>query len=309
MNRVDGDQIIEIGSSKIQHGNSSDRIYLMEASDDDMPQLLDKLHQLAGELGYGKIFAKVEARWRKPSIEAGFKVEAEVPGFFRGRVDGLFLGKYLDPEREKARDDREIKEILALCRKESEKGVDGHGRPPKRATGSVNPGRFGQEPYELRLCGTGDCREMATLFKRVFPSYPFPVHDPDFLRRSMEEEVCYAGVWSRDGLAALASAEYSTRESHAEMTDFATSPEHRGRRLAPGLLNLLESAMEERGVKTAYTIARAISPGINLTFARAGYRYAGTLINNTQICGRIESMNIWYRPVTARQHPILRRSE
>ena len=49
------------------------------------------------------------------------------------------------------------------------------------------------------------------------------------------------------------------------------------------------------GYLTGYTIARALSPGMNITFARAGYRFGGLLWNNTQICGRLEPMNIWYK--------------
>ena len=37
------------------------------------------------------------------------------------------------------------------------------------------------------------------------------------------------------------------------------------------------------------------APGMNITFAKHGYHYAGTLNNNTNICGRIESMNVWYK--------------
>lgn len=48
-------------------------------------------------------------------------------------------------------------------------------------------------------------------------------------------------------------------------------------------------------MKTAFTIARALSYPINATFARAGYAWAGTLVNNTNICGGFESMNVWYR--------------
>ena len=47
--------------------------------------------------------------------------------------------------------------------------------------------------------------------------------------------------------------------------------------------------------QTWYTIARALSAGMNITFAKAGYRYAGTLVNNTDISGTIESMNVWWR--------------
>jgi len=50
-------------------------------------------------------------------------------------------------------------------------------------------------------------------------------------------------------------------------------------------------------MQRAYTIARALSAGMNVTFARAGYDYGGTLTNNTNICGQIESMNVWYKPL------------
>ncbi|MFW5803052.1 MAG: hypothetical protein ACOCWJ_03955 [Verrucomicrobiota bacterium] len=53
--------------------------------------------------------------------------------------------------------------------------------------------------------------------------------------------------------------------------------------------------MTQRGLRTAYTIARALSPGMNITVARCGYTFAGTLTNNTNISGQIESMNIWHK--------------
>jgi len=55
--------------------------------------------------------------------------------------------------------------------------------------------------------------------------------------------------------------------------------------------------MKARGIKTAYTIARAASPGMNITFGRAGYAFSGRLKNNTQIAGDLESMNVWHKPL------------
>ena len=57
----------------------------------------------------------------------------------------------------------------------------------------------------------------------------------------------------------------------------------------------MDHAARERGHRVAYTIARALSFGMNITFARRGYLFAGTLVNNTNISGRIESMNVWYK--------------
>ena len=53
--------------------------------------------------------------------------------------------------------------------------------------------------------------------------------------------------------------------------------------------------MIQQGLKTAYSIARSLSPAMNITFVKNGYKYGGTLGNNTNIAGRIESMNIWYK--------------
>jgi hypothetical protein len=36
---------------------------------------------------------------------------------------------------------------------------------------------------------------------------------------------------------------------------------------------------------------------MNLAFCRSRYRYGGTLANNTQIAGAIESMNVWFKPL------------
>lgn len=40
---------------------------------------------------------------------------------------------------------------------------------------------------------------------------------------------------------------------------------------------------------------RAAEMKTAFTIARAGYAWGGTLVNNTNICGGFESMNVWYR--------------
>jgi putative beta-lysine N-acetyltransferase len=82
---------------------------------------------------------------------------------------------------------------------------------------------------------------------------------------------------------------------NVEMTDFATLPEYEGNGLAIYLLHNMENEMRNRKIKTAYTISRAVSYGINIIFAKMGYEYCGTLIKNTNISGNFESMNVWYK--------------
>jgi hypothetical protein len=67
--------------------------------------------------------------------------------------------------------------------------------------------------------------------------------------------------------------------------------------LAGLLLRHMDRKMRDRGIKTAYTIARAASHGMNTVFRNKRYLYAGLLKNNTQISGQIESMTVWYKPL------------
>ncbi|MEJ2700770.1 MAG: putative beta-lysine N-acetyltransferase [Desulfuromonadales bacterium] len=151
--------------------------------------------------------------------------------------------------------------------------------------------------FSFRVPTPNDAEAMAELYRQVFATYPFPIHDPAYLRRTMAENVAYFGIWDGGRLVALSSAEMCTASRSAEMTDFATLPEYRGSGLASFLLQKMEEEMPERGVRTAYTIARAVSFGMNITFARQGYRFGGTLTNNTNISGDLESMNVWYKPL------------
>ena len=81
------------------------------------------------------------------------------------------------------------------------------------------------------------------------------------------------------------------------MTDFATLPSERGKGLAAILLNVLEEAAKNRGIKYLYTIARSRSMGMSKVFKNAGYELTGTLINSCTICGQFENMHIWCKPV------------
>jgi len=143
--------------------------------------------------------------------------------------------------------------------------------------------------------GLQDVPELVELYSHVFASYPFPIDDPAFLRRSMAEGTVFVGVRDETSrLIAAASAELSDKTLTCELTDFATLPESRGTGLASALLAGLETAVTAQGMRVAYTIARATSASMNSVFVRREYTYAGTLVNNTHISGRIESMNVWY---------------
>lgn len=279
------DVLATIGASQVQHGPLNDRIYLMKLAREDCPGMAPRLERLARRQGYGKIFAKVPHWAVEHFQDHGFSTEAVVPGLLRGREAVHFMARYLKLSRRIPRDRVRLGRILALAQ--------------ARAKAAGRPRRPLPRDCEIVPLGPAQAEEMAAIYARVFESYPFPVQNPEFLRRGMAEDVRFFGVRRRGELAALASAEIDREGANAEMTDFATLPEHRGQGLASALLEHMGRAVREEGVRTLYTIARAASPGMNAVFARAGYRLAGTLPNNTHIAGSIETMNVWSTPPTS----------
>ena len=274
------DTLEKIGNSQIQHGPDNNRIYLIKLDPADLPHIIDQLDALASEKGYTKIFAKVPGPCASEFVRNGYCREGMIPHFYNGETTATFLGKFIDPAREISPQRDEIENLIILAQSKNN-----------------SPSKPLPKGYSLRPAVEADAGELAEVYKQVFASYPFPIHDPDYLIETMRSHVCYF-VAEKDGkIAAASSGEMDKENRNAEMTDFATLPEHLGHGLAVHLLQFMEPEMKERGIATLYTIARAISPGMNITFAKCGYIFGGTLINNTQISGAIESMNLWYQSV------------
>ena len=275
------DHIDRLGSAVIQYGPANDRVYLMKLGGDDPARTARRLETLAREEGYSKIIAKVPGEAKEAFTAAAYRAEARVPRFYHGERDVHFMAKYLAEERRRPEAPEQLAEVLTAAR----------NRRPEDAPPSLD------DRYRWRIAEPGDAEAMAALYRRVFATYPFPIHDPAYLRRTMAENVVYFGIWQQKELMALASAEMDVAGCNVEMTDFATRPELRGGGFATFLLARMEEEMRRRRLATAYTIARAVSFGMNITFARRGYRYGGTLTNNTNISGSLESMNVWYKPL------------
>lgn len=291
--------------ASIQYGPNSSRVYLMSMKQAEPARLPAAMRQLAKAQGYGKLIAKVRLSDSEHFLNQGFAEEARLPGYYpaTGRrlavglaeavgltedegeekgEDALLLGAYLDIDRQTDLKATEHEKVLTLARNNLSK---------------TTPAPH----WQVIPLGEEYCEEMAHLYREVFPSYPFPIQQARYLRETMSDNVSYFGIKHQGRLIALASAEQDLDNMAVEMTDFATSPEFRGQQLAAALLNKMESCMEQLGFRQAFTIARAGSVGMNRTFAKHGYHYQGRLINNTQISGQIESMNIWCKPLGDRE--------
>ncbi|NCC87091.1 MAG: putative beta-lysine N-acetyltransferase [Clostridia bacterium] len=273
------DSICKIGNSIIHHGQNSNRIYLMSLDVNDLPCITRELDELAAQKGYTKIIAKIPLCHKNIFETNGYKVEAVIPKFYKGESDGCFLCKYFDEARNIDTNLEEQNKIISIAK---QKGTQTYIKQENKG-------------FICRCATQKDASNMVEVYRNVFKTYPFPIHDEEYILKTMSEDVIYFGIWINNKLVALSSIEFQKNYSNAEMTDFAVLDEHRGKGYALYLLDVMENELKQIGIKTAYTIARAKSAGMNITFAKCGYTYAGTLVNNTDISGQIESMNVWYK--------------
>jgi len=273
------DVIEKLNHSIVQHGSYNRRIYLMKLHECDMPSIVHVLERLAREKGYEKILVKTPARNRDGFAKEGYLQEAIIPRYFKDREDAVFMAKYFSSVRRRVKDRQRVIAILSQAH-----------RYEQTRSHQTNDLFWG-----VQICQPDDAPEMSRLYKSVFKTYPFPVFDPHFLIESINHHVTYFCIRTDNRIVALAASEKDPDNLAVEMTDFATLSGQRRQGMASCLLRAMEDEMIQQGLKTAFSIARSFSPEINITFVKNGYRYGGTLGNNTNIAGRIESMNIWYK--------------
>ena len=271
------DKIEKFHETIIHHGKYSDRLYFMKFPREGDSTLIKALTKKAKENGYSKVIGKTPKKALPIFLKNGYKIESTIPLFYNGEEDCCFVSKFLT--RERAIFDpgplERFNQVLHNYDLTNQSDVE--------------------HTFEMRELVPDDVNEMVELFKQVFATYPFPVHEPGYIKETMENDVIYFGVFDKGKLISVSSSEVDFKSENAEMTDFAVLPSHRGQGLSKILLRFMEAEMKKKGIKTIYTIARLNSIPMNKTFLGAGYSYAGTLINNTNIAGGIESMNIFYK--------------
>lgn len=274
-----GDVIQKIGNSIIQHGKQNDRIYLMSLSPEDGDKIINFLEKLTEKNSYTKIFAKVPEFAQDLFIDNGYIIEGILPKYYNGKETCLFMSKFFSEKRKTAENQKELDKVINIAKSKKNKAA-----LPKL-----------EETMLLRKLDEKDTLAMTKVYKTVFETYPFPIHKQEYLINTMRENVIYYGIFEGDKLFAIASSETNKKYLNAEMTDFAILDEYRGKNLSLLLLWEMEQNMKKSGYKLLYTIARAVSYGMNSTFSKLGYQFSGTLVNNTNISGNIESMNLWYK--------------
>lgn len=268
--------MVNNGDLVLDHQNRRVKLHVYD------PEQIDELDAMLRQQAAKMDATKVIVYAKRADVEKwqalGYRLEGTIEGFFHGEHAHM-LTCYLSAERANSAAPELADEYLALSLSKA-------GNGEKKELPAA---------YSMREATEADAEELASLYKLVFATYPTPMDDPHYIRKTMKEGTRYVVVEHEGKIACAASAEVSERFGSAEMTDCATHPEHAGKGLLQPLFVELEQMMEQQGIYYLYTLTRAQSAGMNVTAAKMGYQYRGRLINNCTIFSGFEDMNIWVK--------------
>ncbi|MCM1565208.1 MAG: putative beta-lysine N-acetyltransferase [Dehalobacter sp.] len=225
----------------------------------------------------GKIIANCHKQDLSIFEECGFVAEGIIDGFFQGE-DATCMSFFLDKKRENSLYGEKENRIIDYCVKNTNKF---------ELTKNKN--------YTMRQAVPDDIPQMIQLFQTVFETYPTPIFSREYLQEVMRDYVLFMVAEEGAGIISIASAVLDKRHMNAEITDCATYPKYSGKNILSELIFQLETQLKRNGFATSYSLARANNLGINRSLSKLGYMYRGRLINNCNICGGFEDMNIWVK--------------
>ncbi|MFJ7725683.1 putative beta-lysine N-acetyltransferase [Neobacillus sp. NPDC097160] len=240
--------------------------------------LLEKAEELVLEHQAEKLIMKARSEDFHLFFEKGLQPEAVVDRYFLGS-DAHFFSKFYTPDRK--RNDHWITE-------------DGMIHSIYQLNTTVEK-TYPPKEYELKKADESCAVELSTLYKQVFQIYPTPLHDPEYVKKTMQEGTIYYVFFHQGKIVSAASAEINTFYKNAELTDCATLTEHRKYGLMKIILQELEGELKRNGIFCAYSIARALSFGMNAVLFQLGYSYRGRFVNNCYIYDKLENMNMWVK--------------
>jgi len=107
-----------------------------------------------------------------------------------------------------------------------------------------------------------------------------------------------------EGVVSCSSADLVPLALSAELTDCATAMAHRGQGHVRVLLQQLMNDLIDLDYCSAFSMARAGETGMNIAFARLGFRFCGRMIQSVRIGNGVEDMNVWFRVLPSSPFPI-----
>jgi putative beta-lysine N-acetyltransferase len=245
-----------------------------------LAQRIAELKQTAQRSKCTKIIVKGVPQQATQFIERGFKLEGKIPGYYQ-EEDAWWVTDYLNPNRkvrdQKEKEDAILETVFSRC-----------FAPPAKAN-SI-PGDC------FHWARPADAERLSEFYSRIFETYPSRISEPKYLAKQIKSGIPYLYARIDGQIVSAIGAELDPFNLSAELSDCATDPAFAGQGYMLQLYRSMENKLAAMGYRTVFTLARALSTGMNLVAARSGYRFSGQLINNCNICGDYGTMNLWVKP-------------
>lgn len=279
------------GASPVEASDDpySDRLRCDHPDVGDPAALGEALIREARARDRGRVVVMVRAGLAPGLEAAGLETEGVMPGFYRGEEDCAVMGYWPEPDRASLADAEGVALVQRIVEAQAEVVTDNTVSLPQRRT----------HPAPTALATVEDAPAIAELLADTFSQYPTPSSSPEYIAHAIEGGTPFRLVREVSDVVACASADLVREARTAELTDCATRPSHRGRGLMKAILDDLIDDLRALDYPTAYTLARARVPGINLAFQRLGFVFRGTMAQSCRIGDGLEDMNIWSRSIDA----------
>ena len=276
------DTLEKINGAELHHGKTHNRLYLMQAEQNNWDSLIPKMKNLAQEKSYDKILGLIPEDAIEVIKSNGYQIEAKIPRLYNGEITGYFLADYLNVQRGHCNEQelRTIQSVKTIAKAANRPQEDSYFALSKN--------------MEVRKLNRNDFPAMVELHKKAFKSYPFPIYKPEYLLELTEQNHEFYGLFEEGELIVSAIIKIHQKESNIEIIDFATNPNFNGLNLSYYLVQEIKKNFDKMDFRTIYSLVRATSYGLNITFSKHGFVLGGTLFNNTLIRDTMESMNVWY---------------
>ncbi len=253
----------------------SDRIRCDHPEITDGAALGHALIETADKCTRGRVVVLASADIEPGLSDVGFSREGLLPGFYGGKKACTVMGYYRDDDRGQLARPERVHQVRELVEQKGARRV-----APEVRTRRAKP---------------IDAPRVAKLIGETFAEYPTPSEDPRYVARAIASGTPFRVVERNGDVVACASADLVREAKTAELTDCATKPAYRGQGLMQSLLADLMDDLRELKYPTAFTLARATIPGVNLAFSHLGFGLRGCMPRSCRIGRGLEDMNIWSR--------------
>lgn len=256
------------------------RIKILSYKSSNFENMILQIRWIAEANGFDKIICMAPRKDWQSFLKCGYVLEAVIKYYLKGE-DAYVMSKFRSQER--LTSESLMEEILLI-----EEIVK---NPIINSSSSYSL----DHNYIFRSAKKSDIPELILLYKEIFESYPSPLCHESYFEQIFDKDAIFVVVEYKNQIISAASAELNPEYLSAELTDCATKGQFRGMGLMTSILLELEKILIAKGYICSYTMARSRSYGMNNVFYQLNYEFFGRLVNNCDIFGAYEDMNIWVK--------------